>query len=305
MPPKHSVRQWYTMLYLHIILAIVVPFSLGHSWVERLMRIDHHGTMVGKPGYIRGTISRTSIGFSDLSSNANMTATCSHWLWYNAGRMPTISVSNRLTAICDDLPQQRTSPSLVVTIADKGGQLFQNSRKGSKYICLDYYKDDPNPLMVARCGLVPQKSCKYSCCSAEKDCRPARSKTLSELHNTVFAELFYPFADVFCYYCHDEGDFLNCTRQLTTFLKDARPDVRQGHMPRLLIVLDWGDPKSAEQRLNAAIEQATTCSPMHYFSRVLVIKPANMDNFPIRQVLAQQAGLAREQRRRQDRVFSP
>ncbi|EFY98003.1 hypothetical protein MAA_06112 [Metarhizium robertsii ARSEF 23] len=50
---------------LTILLAILSP-TRSHSWVERLMVIADNGTMVGKPGYIRGTISRLDPTFNDF-----------------------------------------------------------------------------------------------------------------------------------------------------------------------------------------------------------------------------------------------
>lgn len=37
----------------------MLSFCAAHSWVERMMRIDFSGTLVGSPGYIRGTVPRS------------------------------------------------------------------------------------------------------------------------------------------------------------------------------------------------------------------------------------------------------
>ncbi|OAQ60216.1 hypothetical protein VFPPC_10645 [Pochonia chlamydosporia 170] len=53
-------------LFSSLIVATFLPCCFAHSWVERLMRINGQGTMVGNPGYARGAISRLAPGFSDL-----------------------------------------------------------------------------------------------------------------------------------------------------------------------------------------------------------------------------------------------
>lgn len=47
-------------------LGLCVSSSLAHSWVQRLMRIELNGTMVGPPGYIRSAASREEPGFTDF-----------------------------------------------------------------------------------------------------------------------------------------------------------------------------------------------------------------------------------------------
>ncbi|KAL2884691.1 hypothetical protein HOO65_100095 [Ceratocystis lukuohia] len=39
--------------------------TLGHTWVEMLMRISSKGTMIGIPGYPRGYVARSDPGFND------------------------------------------------------------------------------------------------------------------------------------------------------------------------------------------------------------------------------------------------
>ncbi|KAJ3469756.1 hypothetical protein MRS44_003821 [Fusarium solani] len=48
------------------LIGLLLPVVAAHSWVERLMRIHPNGTMVGKPGYIRATVSRLDPSFNDL-----------------------------------------------------------------------------------------------------------------------------------------------------------------------------------------------------------------------------------------------
>lgn len=47
------------------ISAMHLCLVVSHSWVERLMVFDNHGTMVGQPGYIRGAVSRLDPSFDD------------------------------------------------------------------------------------------------------------------------------------------------------------------------------------------------------------------------------------------------
>ncbi|KAJ6445197.1 hypothetical protein O9K51_03602 [Purpureocillium lavendulum] len=53
---------------LPTLFVFVCAFSVikSHSWVERLMVFDTHGTMVGVAGYPRGVISRLDPGFNDF-----------------------------------------------------------------------------------------------------------------------------------------------------------------------------------------------------------------------------------------------
>lgn len=53
-------------LFSLLSILILMPASLGHSWVERLLRIELNGTMVGDSGYIRGAISRSDPTFTDF-----------------------------------------------------------------------------------------------------------------------------------------------------------------------------------------------------------------------------------------------
>lgn len=48
-----------------VVLSSLAIITNAHSWVERLMVIDNSGRLVGNPGYVRGTVSRLSNGFSD------------------------------------------------------------------------------------------------------------------------------------------------------------------------------------------------------------------------------------------------
>ncbi|KAI1644353.1 uncharacterized protein F4817DRAFT_360789 [Daldinia loculata] len=48
------------------ILFLMLPFSMAHSWVERLRLLDLNGTMVGNEGFIRGAMSRYDATFNDL-----------------------------------------------------------------------------------------------------------------------------------------------------------------------------------------------------------------------------------------------
>jgi hypothetical protein len=45
---------------------LMLPFTLAHSWVERLRRLALNGTMIRDAGYNRDTISRLDPAFSDL-----------------------------------------------------------------------------------------------------------------------------------------------------------------------------------------------------------------------------------------------
>ncbi|KAI1388978.1 uncharacterized protein F4822DRAFT_429593 [Hypoxylon trugodes] len=45
---------------------LTLPFTLAHSWVERLRRLDLNDTMVGDVGYMRGAMSRVDLAFNDL-----------------------------------------------------------------------------------------------------------------------------------------------------------------------------------------------------------------------------------------------
>src|SRR5215813_1888042 len=40
-------------------LSTFLSLSAAHSWIERLMRIEFNGTLIGAPGYIRGSVPRT------------------------------------------------------------------------------------------------------------------------------------------------------------------------------------------------------------------------------------------------------
>lgn len=44
-----------------------IGYVFSHSWVERLMVINTNGTMTGRPGYIRGAISRLNVSFFEDS----------------------------------------------------------------------------------------------------------------------------------------------------------------------------------------------------------------------------------------------
>lgn len=59
----------HTMVLLKALLTflILVPFTVAHSWVEALYKINLRGTLYGDPGYIRGFISRSSSSFNDLN----------------------------------------------------------------------------------------------------------------------------------------------------------------------------------------------------------------------------------------------
>ena len=46
-------------------VALLTVEVLAHSWVERVMRIEPNGTMTGRPGFARGTVSRLKNGFTD------------------------------------------------------------------------------------------------------------------------------------------------------------------------------------------------------------------------------------------------
>lgn len=48
------------------ILFLLLPFSMAHSWAERLRRLDLNGTMSGEVGFIRGAMSRLDPAFNDL-----------------------------------------------------------------------------------------------------------------------------------------------------------------------------------------------------------------------------------------------
>lgn len=54
-----------TMIWHIFALALYFAVGLSHSWVERLMVFDSHGTMTGDPGYIRGAVSRQDPAFND------------------------------------------------------------------------------------------------------------------------------------------------------------------------------------------------------------------------------------------------
>jgi hypothetical protein len=49
-----------------LLILSLTGLTVGHSWVERLMRVDLNGTMVGKPGYVRGAVSRLNPAFNDF-----------------------------------------------------------------------------------------------------------------------------------------------------------------------------------------------------------------------------------------------
>ncbi|KAK4071128.1 hypothetical protein Purlil1_13502 [Purpureocillium lilacinum] len=48
------------------VFVCAVSVIKSHSWVERLMVFDSHGTMVGVPGYPRGAVSRLDPNFNDF-----------------------------------------------------------------------------------------------------------------------------------------------------------------------------------------------------------------------------------------------
>jgi hypothetical protein len=45
---------------------LMLPFTVAHSWVERLRRLALNGTMIGDAGYNRDAISRLEPAFKDL-----------------------------------------------------------------------------------------------------------------------------------------------------------------------------------------------------------------------------------------------
>ena len=45
---------------------LLLPFAIGHSWVEQLRRLGLNGTMIGDVGYMRGAIPRLDPAFNDL-----------------------------------------------------------------------------------------------------------------------------------------------------------------------------------------------------------------------------------------------
>lgn len=47
-------------------LAALFINSIAHSWINRFMRINSEGTMVGPPRYIREELSRDESSFSDF-----------------------------------------------------------------------------------------------------------------------------------------------------------------------------------------------------------------------------------------------
>ncbi|RKK69816.1 hypothetical protein BFJ69_g12393 [Fusarium oxysporum] len=54
------------LTFFSVVLTVAIaPSGFCHSWVERLMKVELNGTMVGEPGYIRGTISRLEPEFTD------------------------------------------------------------------------------------------------------------------------------------------------------------------------------------------------------------------------------------------------
>lgn len=57
------------MRFLPIIasLTLLLFGCRAHSWVERLMRVDLNGTLMGRPGYIRGAVSRLDSSFNDFA----------------------------------------------------------------------------------------------------------------------------------------------------------------------------------------------------------------------------------------------
>lgn len=63
----HFVPTIFNMaLKQAVVLLGIVAQSVSHSWVESLMVFNSVGTMVGAPGYTRGTISRLDPSFNDF-----------------------------------------------------------------------------------------------------------------------------------------------------------------------------------------------------------------------------------------------
>lgn len=60
-------------LFCVLFAVAISPFVFCHSWVERLMRIELNGTMIGDPGYIRGTMSRLDPAFTDTVMQSLLT----------------------------------------------------------------------------------------------------------------------------------------------------------------------------------------------------------------------------------------
>lgn len=50
---------------LTMMLLSIAPRVEAHSWIERLYNIAPNGTFIGAPGYPRGNVLRTAVGFSD------------------------------------------------------------------------------------------------------------------------------------------------------------------------------------------------------------------------------------------------
>lgn len=73
------------------VFAVSFPLTIAHSWVEQLRRIDLDGTMQGKPGFVRGAVSRLDPEFAgDLSMQ---------YLLPPNGRNPELYISDH---ICKD-----------------------------------------------------------------------------------------------------------------------------------------------------------------------------------------------------------
>ena len=53
------------VLYSLLTCSLLIRLTYAHSWVERLMRVELNGTLVGPEGYIRGAVSRQDPGFRD------------------------------------------------------------------------------------------------------------------------------------------------------------------------------------------------------------------------------------------------
>ncbi|KAK6843373.1 hypothetical protein PG987_004233 [Apiospora arundinis] len=61
---KKEAEKTYRMLAYTFLL--LLPFAIGHSWVEQLRRLGLNGTMIGDVGYMRGAIPRLDPAFNDL-----------------------------------------------------------------------------------------------------------------------------------------------------------------------------------------------------------------------------------------------